>query len=155
MRISSKSRHAITSMLELARGGSEKSMTLANLAEEQNISLSYLEQIFADLRTKGLVKGRRGPGGGYMLARDVAEISIVDIICAVDEWVDYSFNIRSAPVVNNQTMTASGLWNKFSHELYEYLAGISLAGILQEDNAVESSTMPDFAAQMPQLDQAA
>ena len=87
MRLSTKSRYAITAMLDLALNGTKGPVTLAEISENQNISLSYLEQLFASLRAKGLVRGVRGPGGGYFLARDAGKISIADVFCAVDEWV--------------------------------------------------------------------
>ena len=91
MRISTKSRHAITAMLELAL--QDRPMKLSMMSDNNAISMSYLEQIFASLRLKGLVKGQRGPGGGYVLGKQAADISIAEIISSVDEWVEYRNSI--------------------------------------------------------------
>jgi len=90
MRLSTKGRYAVTAMLDLALNGTDGPVTLADISENQGISLSYLEQLFAALRNRGLVRGVRGPGGGYYLGRESDEISIADIICAVDEWVEFT-----------------------------------------------------------------
>ncbi|MCW8882468.1 MAG: Rrf2 family transcriptional regulator, partial [Sedimenticola sp.] len=90
MRLSTKGRYAVTAMLDLTLNGTDGPVTLAEISETQGISLSYLEQLFAALRSKQLVKGVRGPGGGYYLGREADEISIADIICAVDEWVEFT-----------------------------------------------------------------
>jgi len=90
MRLSTKGRYAVTAMLDLALQGGEGPVTLAEISETQGISLSYLEQLFACLRGKNLVRGVRGPGGGYYLGRTAENISIADIICAVDEWVEFT-----------------------------------------------------------------
>ena len=128
MRITSKSRHAITSMFELMM--QNKPVKLASLSENNGVSLSYLEQIFAALREKGLVKGQRGPGGGYVLAKNASEISIADIICAVDEWVDYVFNKPKAPSFGAQTFTTSMLWDDLSRDIYKFLSDTSLLDVV-------------------------
>lgn len=155
MRISSKSRHAISSMLELGTRNDKQAIALNELAETHNISISYLEQIFADLRTKGLVEGRRGPGGGYVLARDRSEISIADIICAVDEWVDYSFNSPRAPTVNQQAQTALGLWNKLSQQIYQFLSSITLDSVGRDNLALLDELAGDELEATYLVDQAA
>ena len=88
MRFSTKGRYAVTAMLELALNEHKGPVTLADISESQGISLSYLEQLFAALRGKQLVREVRSPGGGYYLARPSYAISIENVICAVDEWVD-------------------------------------------------------------------
>ena len=130
MRISTKSRHAITSMLELAL--QNQPMKLSMISDNNGISLSYLEQIFASLRTKGLVRGQRGPGGGYVLGKPAAEISIADIISAVDEWVEYAFSkpkmfVSAAPALTTQT-----LWSDLSHQIYDFLDATSLGDIVSK-----------------------
>lgn len=128
MRISTKSRHAITSMLELTL--KDRPVKLSDISENNAISLSYLEQIFAALRVKGLVKGQRGPGGGYMLAKDTAEISIADIISAVDEWVEYAFSKPKTVIPNNQPLSTHMLWSDLSHQIYDFLAATTLADLV-------------------------
>lgn len=128
MRITSKSRHAITSMFELMM--QNKPVKLAALSENNGVSLSYLEQIFAALRVKSLVKGQRGPGGGYVLAKNASEISIADIICAVDEWVDYVHNKPKAPSYVSQTFSTNMLWDDLSKDIYKFLAETSLLDVV-------------------------
>jgi Rrf2 family iron-sulfur cluster assembly transcriptional regulator len=142
MRLSSKSRYAITAMLDLAVNGTQGPVTLADISENQNISLSYLEQLFASLRAKGLVRGVRGPGGGYYLAQDAAAISIADVICAVDEWVEYT---RSPAYVSKAGETSHsstrGLWEDLSEQLFDFLADISLADLALRGDSRSSAVM--------------
>ncbi|HIP09470.1 MAG TPA: Rrf2 family transcriptional regulator, partial [Rhodospirillales bacterium] len=85
MKLSTKGRYAVMAMVDLARQGANRPVTLAEIAERQDISLSYLEQLFGKLRKGAQVKSVRGPGGGYMLTRHPSEMRIADIIVAVDE----------------------------------------------------------------------
>lgn len=128
MRISTKSRHAITAMLELAL--LERPMKLSMISDNNGISLSYLEQIFASLRQKGLVKGQRGPGGGYVLGKQADEISIAEIISAVDEWVEYAFSKPKMVLPVSQMLTTHSLWNDLSHQIYDFMDTTSLADIV-------------------------
>lgn len=138
MRLSTKSRYAVTAMLDLALNGSRGPVTLADISDNQSISLSYLEQLFAGLRAKGLVRGVRGPGGGYYLARDAAKISIADVICAVDEWVEYTRNRGEQQPVELDG-TTRGMWDDLSRQLFDFLAGISLAELVERGTALEPS----------------
>ena len=95
MRLTTKGRYAVTAMLDLAINHDNESVTLRNIAENQKISLSYLEQLFAKLRKQDLVKGMRGPGGGYRLARNADDISIAEIIAKNNYKVGRPF--RSGP----------------------------------------------------------
>ena len=88
MKLTTKGRYAVTAMLDLAIHQSRRPVTLQDIATNQEISLSYLEQLFARLRRANLVKGTRGPGGGYRLAKEMDQISVAAIITAVDEKVD-------------------------------------------------------------------
>ncbi|MGH8246367.1 MAG: Rrf2 family transcriptional regulator, partial [Gammaproteobacteria bacterium] len=88
MRLTTKGRYAVTAMLDLALHRKQGPINLAEISARQGISLSYLEQLFARLRRQGLVASARGPGGGYLLGRGTSEISISDVIGAVDESVD-------------------------------------------------------------------
>ena len=87
MKLSTKARHAITAMMDLAINDNYKPVTLADISQCQGISLSYLEQLFAKLRKSDLVVGVRGPGGGYRLSRSPNEISVAQVISAIDENV--------------------------------------------------------------------
>ena len=88
MRLTTKGRFAVTAMLDLAMGDGKSPVTLAGISRRQNISLSYLEQLFGKLRRRGLVDSVRGPGGGYTLARAPQGVSVAEIIRAVDEPLD-------------------------------------------------------------------
>ena len=128
MRISSKSRYAINTMLELALNDSKNAIKLSDISEKQGVSLSYLEQLFAALRAKGLVVGRRGPGGGYVLGRKAEDITITDIICAVDEWVEYSQQkLHSIEhKVHVPQLSTRNLWDDLSVQIYDFLSDITL-----------------------------
>lgn len=136
MRLSTKSRYAVTAMLDLALNGKQGPVTLADISENQNISLSYLEQLFAALRSKQLVRGVRGPGGGYFLARPAEEISIAQIVCAVDEWVEY---IRSPEYLSKNgeqpQCTTRALWDDLSGQLFDFLAGVKLSALVERGEA--------------------
>lgn len=95
MKLSTKGRYAVMAMVDLASHSDGSPVALADIAERQEISLSYLEQLFGKLRKGGLVKSVRGPGGGYLLARSVGQLRISDIILAVDEPIQTT---RCTPV---------------------------------------------------------
>ena len=105
-------------------------MKLSMMSDNNAISISYLEQIFASLRLKGLVKGQRGPGGGYVLAKQAAEISIAEIISSVDDWVEYTFSKPKMIVPTSQALTTQNLWNDLSRQIYDFLDSTSLADIV-------------------------
>jgi len=131
MRLSTKGRYAVTAMLDLALNGNDGPVTLADISENQGISLSYLEQLFASLRAKGLVRGVRGPGGGYYLGRAADEISVADVICAVDEWVELTrCNPRPSSADIQRAMTHS-LWDDLSKQIYIFLTDISLEDLVR------------------------
>ena len=88
MKLTTKGRFAVTAMLDLAMQHGSGPVTLAEISQRQNISLSYLEQLFGKMRRRALVNSVRGPGGGYRLARDTGRVSVADIIDAVDEPID-------------------------------------------------------------------
>ncbi|MBX9632700.1 MAG: Rrf2 family transcriptional regulator, partial [Burkholderiales bacterium] len=88
MRLTTKGRFAVTAMIDLALRDGQGPVTLADISERQKISLSYLEQLFGRLRRQGLVNSTRGPGGGYTLAKKTADVSVADVILAVDEPID-------------------------------------------------------------------
>jgi len=139
MRLSTKGRYAVTAMLDLALNGTDGPVTLADISENQGISLSYLEQLFAALRSRGLVRGVRGPGGGYYLGRASDEISIADVICAVDEWVEFTrCNPQNTSSDAHRGMTHS-LWDDLSQQIYIFLTDITLADLVERGHAREAS----------------
>jgi len=130
MRLSTKGRYAVTAMLDLALHGEEAPMTLASISSNQGISLSYLEQLFAALRAKKLVRGVRGPGGGYFLDKPTKDISIAQIICAVDEWVEFTRCGGKEDCHSGEKCMTHALWDDLSGEIFEFLNGISLADLV-------------------------
>ena len=125
MRIPTKGRYAVSAMLSLAINERYGPVTIADIAERLAISLSYLEQLFARLRKQGLVEGTRGPGGGYRLARPASDISVADIIKAVDEkaLADQKADHDYLPYV---------LWSDLSRRLHQFLDSISLADCVKQ-----------------------
>jgi Rrf2 family iron-sulfur cluster assembly transcriptional regulator len=135
MRLSTKGRYAVTAMLDLALHNQKGPVTLAEISENQGISLSYLEQLFAALRGKQLVRGVRGPGGGYYLGRASHEISIADIICAVDEWVEFTRCKGRQDCRNGDRCLTHDLWNDLSEEIFNFLSGITLGELVERGTA--------------------
>ncbi|HED18240.1 MAG TPA: Rrf2 family transcriptional regulator [Gammaproteobacteria bacterium] len=129
MRLSTKGRYAVTAMMDLAIHEPKGPVTLAEISRCQSISLSYLEQLFSKLRRENLVRGVRGPGGGYRLAKPADEISIAQIIAAVDEKVDSTCGGDAGCDEGNTCLTHE-LWCGLSKRIYEFLDGISLKDFL-------------------------
>jgi len=127
MKLSTKGRHAVTAMMELALYQKQGPVTLADISVKQSISISYLEQLFSKLRQHGLVTGMRGPGGGYCLARDAGEITIATILNAVDDMVRRQGKTLSEGGVSGSLQ----MWQHLSDRVYEYLDGITLAEAVQ------------------------
>ncbi len=138
MRLSTKGRYAVTAMLDLALKNDQGPVTLAEISENQGISLSYLEQLFAALRAKQLVRGVRGPGGGYYLARGSDEISIADIICAVDEWVEFTRCGGREDCQDGDRCLTHTLWNELSKEIFNFLSRISLAELVKKGSGIKN-----------------
>ena len=132
MRLSTKSRYAITTILELAVHRSKGPVTLSDISEKQGISVSYLEQLFAALRAKGLVRGVRGPGGGYFLGAEPQKISIADVICAVDDYVEYTRSNARLRGHTGQRNATNDLWDDLSDQIFSFLSSITLHDLVQQ-----------------------
>ena len=143
MRLSTKGRYSVTAMLDLAIHDKAGPVTLADISQCQGISLSYLEQLFAKLRKSGLVKGVRGPGGGYRLSRPASEISIAEIICSVDENVDVTRCKGEGNCQGGAKCLTHELWTKLSVRLYDFLDGITLAQFVERPGIPELSLQRD------------
>lgn len=130
MRLTTKGRFAVTAMLDLALHEIDKPVTLAGISERQAISLSYLEQLFSRLRRKGLVKSVRGPGGGYRIAKKHVEISVSDIITAVDEQIDATQCGGKENCHDERRCMTHDLWASLNDKILEYLSGVSLADLM-------------------------
>ncbi|MET0090115.1 MAG: Rrf2 family transcriptional regulator [Candidatus Thiodiazotropha sp.] len=133
MRLSTKGRYAVTAMLDLAINGKNGPVTLAEISENQGISFSYLEQLFAALRGKDLVRGVRGPGGGYYLGKSADEISIANIICAVDEWVEFTRCGGRQNCSGGARCLTHTLWDDLSTEIFNFLANITLGDLVKRN----------------------
>ncbi len=150
MRLTTKGRYAVTAMLDLALHQGQGPITLADIAERQGISLSYLEQLFARLRKRALVASVRGPGGGYSLGRDAAQIFVAEVITAVDESVDTTRCGGAHNCQNNQRCLTHDLWHDLSQRIYEYLNQISLRDLVDRA-AVQEVARRQEAVPPPQL----
>lgn len=135
MRLSTKGRYAVMAMADLARNGADRAVSLAEIATRQEISLSYLEQLFARLRRAGLVKSVRGPGGGYRLARTPGETRIADIVLAVDEPIRATrCSGQGSPrgcMIGGERCITHDLWEGLGQEIHRYLSSVSLEDVLE------------------------
>ena len=142
MRLTTKGRFAVTAMIDLALNSGEGPVTLAAISERQKISLSYLEQLFGKLRRYGLVESVRGPGGGYCLARPDADITIADVVRAVDEMLDATQcgglqNCRQA-----QRCMTHELWSTLNDRIYEFLSSVTLADEVKKQRQINDTELP-------------
>jgi Rrf2 family iron-sulfur cluster assembly transcriptional regulator len=130
MQLSTKGRYAVMAMTDLAKQTDEKAVSLADIASRQEISLSYLEQLFARLRRGGLVKSVRGPGGGYRLAKPAHETSVADIVLAVNEPLRATRCAgQGSPkgcMLGGERCLTHNLWEQMGQQIHNYLAGVSL-----------------------------
>jgi len=134
MRLSTKGRYAVMAMVDLAHQNGRGPVTLAEIAERQEISLSYLEQLFAKLRKAGLVKSVRGPGGGYLLAQARGETCIADIVLAVDEPIRATRCAPGAPTGcrgNRTRCQTHDLWEELGNQIQLFLSSVSLADVCE------------------------
>jgi len=132
MRLTTKGRYAVTAMLDLAINHGNETVTLRNIAENQKISLSYLEQLFAKLRKQDLVKGMRGPGGGYRLSRSADEISIAQIIRAVDEPMEFTDCNGLENCKGGERCLSHHLWVQLTDQLDGFLSDIYLGALMRD-----------------------
>lgn len=129
MKLNTRSRVAIDAMLYIAAFGAEKPVALASISERQNISLSYLEQLFRLLRENGYVKSSRGPGGGYTLGKSLSEVTVAEIIETVDDGVAQG---KKKGRRSDASCNAGGFWAKLDARLLDHLRGITLSSVLEE-----------------------
>jgi Rrf2 family iron-sulfur cluster assembly transcriptional regulator len=141
MRLTTKGRFAVTAMIDLAMNDSEGPVTLAEISERQRISLSYLEQLFGKLRRRALVSSVRGPGGGYNLARKAEELSVAEIIRAVDEPIDATQCGGMENCRGERKCLTHDLWASLNDKIFEYLNGVTLAQLVTRAQAEEHQVM--------------
>jgi Rrf2 family iron-sulfur cluster assembly transcriptional regulator len=132
MKLTSKGRYAVTAMLDVALHAKQGPVPLTDISERQEISLSYLEQLFAKLRKRELVSSVRGPGGGYYLGREAGLISIRDVIAAVDESVDATRCHGKGNCQNGERCLTHHLWSDLSDRIESFLSDISLAELVEK-----------------------
>lgn len=143
MRLTTKGRFAVTAMLDLALQESGAPVTLSAISERQKISLSYLEQLFGKLRRHALVESVRGPGGGYYLAKKSDEVSVADIILAVDEPIDAARCGGHENCDGDEHCMTHDLWANLNLNIYEYLESVSLSQLVNSQRAAPISIMQD------------
>jgi Rrf2 family iron-sulfur cluster assembly transcriptional regulator len=134
MQLSTKGRYAVMAMTDLAGQASERAVALAEIAERQQLSLAYLEQLFARLRRRGLVTSVRGPGGGYRLSRPAAETTVADVVLAVDEPLRATrcggHGATGGCMKGGVRCLTHDLWDETGRQIHDYLASVSLADVL-------------------------
>jgi Rrf2 family iron-sulfur cluster assembly transcriptional regulator len=132
MQLSTKGRYAVMAMTDLAGRDGEKATPLAAIAESQQISKAYLEQLFARLRRRGLVDSVRGPGGGYRLAREAGALSVAEVVAAVDEPLRATRCAGRGPgcMKGGARCLTHDLWAETGRQIETYLAGVSLADVI-------------------------
>ncbi len=143
MRLTTKGRFAVTAMIDLAMRHGGGPVTLAGISERQKISLSYLEQLFGKLRRHGLVESVRGPGGGYNLARAMDQLTIADIIIAVDEPLDATRCGGLANCQDEQRCMTHELWVSLNEKIYDYLSSVTLKEMVDRQKPSNVATLDD------------
>jgi Rrf2 family iron-sulfur cluster assembly transcriptional regulator len=133
MRLTTRGRYAVTAMLDLALHGQQKPISLADISRRQEISLSYLEQLFSRLRQNNLVSSVRGPGGGYRLSRPGGEINVAQIIDAVNESVDATSCAGKGNCQAGEVCLTHHLWDQLSHKIHGFLSDITLDELTSSD----------------------
>ena len=129
MKLTTRGRFAVTSMIDLALNAESKPVRLSDIARRQQMSLAYLEQIFCQLRRAKLVKSVRGPGGGYLLGRSAEAITAGEIVRAVEGDVDVSQCRGEASCRAGAQCLAHGLWSELNYKLAEFLNSQTLQSI--------------------------
>ena len=142
MRLTTKGRFAVTAMIALAMREANGPVTLSGISQRQEISLSYLEQLFGKLRRHEIVESVRGPGGGYNLARRPEDITVADIIIAVDEPLDATQcggkeNCHGADIASGARCMTHELWATLNEKMVDYLDSVSLQDLADQQRMRE------------------
>ncbi len=143
MKMSTKGRYAVMAMIDIAAHSQGEPVSLAEIAERQDISQEYLEQLFGKLRKARLVESARGPGGGYRLARGPADIPVSDIILAVDEELQLTRCGGDAVegCVKGERCNAHDLWSSLGRQMMYFLASVSLEDVVEKRNLALAATI--------------
>ena len=139
MRLTTKGRYAVTSMLDLALNQAGGPIPLAGISARQDISLSYLEQLFAQLRRRGLVQSVRGPGGGYHLGKEARQINIAEVIEAVNETTDATRCQGAGDCQKGDTCLTHHLWMDLSDQIRDFLGDITLHDLVKRKEILDIS----------------
>jgi Rrf2 family iron-sulfur cluster assembly transcriptional regulator len=142
MRLTTKGRFAVTAMIDLAMRQHNGPVTLAGISQRQKISLSYLEQLFGKLRRHELVESTRGPGGGYTLARPMRDVSVADIIFAVDEPLDATSCGGKENCHEDGPCMTHELWSNLNKKMIEFLDGVTLQELVDQQRGRETKAPP-------------
>ena len=130
MKLTTKGRYAIVAMIDIALFQKKTPISLSEISKRQDISLSYLEQLFSKLKTKSLVKSVRGPGGGYKLDREASEITLFEIITAVDENMDQTQCGGAMNCSNDKPCLTHYVWTDLTKQIHDYMKGVSLSDVI-------------------------
>jgi len=148
MKLSTKARYAITAMMDLALHENSKPVTLADISDYQGISLSYLEQLFAKLRKHKLVNGVRGPGGGYRLAKPSTELTVAEIVSAINEKAgDEEKQPELAQERPSERVKLDEMWDCLSLRLYNFLNDMTLSEFVEKET--EANDAEDSGSSFP------
>ena len=143
MKLTTKGRYAVTAMLDLALHAQNGPVSLAEISTRQEISLSYLEQLFSRLRKQDLVASTRGPGGGYRVSRSLDQVAISEIIVAVNETVDATQCGGKQNCHSHWRCLTHDLWEGLSSQIENFLKGVSLQDLIDKRNVQEVSIRQD------------
>ena len=151
MRLSTKSRYAVTSLLDMVMHSEQGPVSLGDISVRQGISLSYLEQLFAKMRRNKLVVSTRGPGGGYSLGSSPADVCIADIIKAVDEEMQITNKDVLEGSADYEPCLTEQLWDELSEQIEDYLTTISLADMMEKEDVKSLSLDHDMRQKIQSL----
>jgi Rrf2 family iron-sulfur cluster assembly transcriptional regulator len=150
VKLSTKGRYAVTALADIALQGDQRLVTLAEIAERQNVSLAYLEQLFVRLRKAGLVESVRGPGGGYRLGRPAGELRIIDVMAAVDETVSAlrcEDGSEQGCGGSRAACLTHDLWERLSSHVHVFLSQTSIADVVG-NRLMPCPAVPDFGTDL-------
>lgn len=147
MKLTARGRYAVTAMLDLALHQAAGPVALGDISARQDISLSYLEQIFARLRRRGLVISTRGPGGGYRLSRSADRIAVSHVVDAVDEKVEYTRCRGERNCQNQERCLTHDLWESLSEHVRSFLDEVTLGGLMARPGVCEVAARQDAAGE--------
>jgi Rrf2 family iron-sulfur cluster assembly transcriptional regulator len=152
MKMSTKGRYAVMAMIDIATHSDGEPVSLAEIAERQDISQEYLEQLFGKLRKAKLVESARGPGGGYRLARSMNAIPVAEIIAAVDEELPFTRCNGDAVegCVKGERCNAHDLWSSLGRQMMYFLSSISLEDVVEKRNLALAATIKQTKDRHPE-----